>query len=495
VRGPSAAPLGTGLSDNFTQDSSLNAGLWQVNGPAGSAFGAVNCPSCTTVTIAPSFSSMGMEVAQANASNEVGTIQSVLSFAPPLTATARVEGAVSNGHPFVFAIVSSDATSGVQITGNLNPNDCSNETNCGSPTTCGNPANPSIAANQCYYGIYARVGSGGGSWPKSPYLDLTPSIGVVYTLQIAVDASGNAQFNVSAAGLVLGQSTLHVGTGPFYIVVAQSEGAPVPGPGPNQAYWLSVSLTPTAKLTGPPPSGSSSGLSSLEWSILILVVIALLVAVVLLAYRRRRGFTVTVLDSGTHSPVPGAGVSADGPENLSGSTGRDGRVAFGGVKGGDYSVRANAVGFAPSVPATVAVKKATQHTVRLDRAVPPGAPPAVGGGGPADGSNVSPPAPTAVVVSPTPSAPAATPTGPAPSAPLPPGIEGTEGWGGERIREIVRTFQAKGAISPQTALTAEELGLSRIFVRIMKRRRGRTRVFVEVNGRYYLDEKALQEMK
>lgn len=61
--------------------------------------------------------------------------------------------------------------------------------------------------------------------------------------------------------------------------------------------------------------------------------------------------------------------------------------------------------------------------------------------------------------------------------------------------EIIRTFQAKGAISPETALTAEELGLSRLFVRIMKRRRGRTRVFVEVNGRYYLDQKALQEMQ
>ena len=65
---------------------------------------------------------------------------------------------------------------------------------------------------------------------------------------------------------------------------------------------------------------------------------------------------------------------------------------------------------------------------------------------------------------------------------------------GGRIGEIIRTFQAKGAISPETALTADELGLSRIFVRIMKRRRGRTRIFVEINGRYYLDQKALKEM-
>jgi hypothetical protein len=70
-----------------------------------------------------------------------------------------------------------------------------------------------------------------------------------------------------------------------------------------------------------------------------------------------------------------------------------------------------------------------------------------------------------------------------------------DGWAGDRIRHIVATFQAKGATSPATALTADELGLSRMFVRIMKRRRGQTRVFVEINGKYYLDEKALKGMR
>lgn len=73
--------------------------------------------------------------------------------------------------------------------------------------------------------------------------------------------------------------------------------------------------------------------------------------------------------------------------------------------------------------------------------------------------------------------------------------EGAEGWAGDRIRQIIQTFRSKGAVSPETALSADELGLSRIFVRIMKRRRGKTRVFVEVGGKYYLDEKALQTMK
>ena len=69
-----------------------------------------------------------------------------------------------------------------------------------------------------------------------------------------------------------------------------------------------------------------------------------------------------------------------------------------------------------------------------------------------------------------------------------------EGFVGGRIGEIIKTFKEKGAVSPETALTAQELGLSRIFVRVMKRRQGRTRVFVEINGRYYLDQNALKEM-
>jgi hypothetical protein len=82
---------------------------------------------------------------------------------------------------------------------------------------------------------------------------------------------------------------------------------------------------------------------------------------------------------------------------------------------------------------------------------------------------------------------------PPPSQPVQQEPPEFEGWGGHRIREIIRTFQQKGAISPETALTAKELGLSRMFVRIMERRKGKTRVFIEINGRYYLNQDALRE--
>ncbi|MGP8159119.1 MAG: hypothetical protein ACLPWO_05905, partial [Thermoplasmata archaeon] len=326
ARAASPAPLATALSDDFTHDTSLNGNLWAINGPVASNFSGANCPGCSNVSLTPSFSSAGMEIADANGGSEVGAIQSVQNFTPPLTVTALVKGLVSDGHPFVFGISSQDASSGVQVTGNLNPNDCSAENNCGNPSTCGTPANSSIPANQCYYGIYARAGSSGGDWKKTPALDLTPAVQVVYALTIAVDSSGNAQFNVSASGQVLGQATAQVGTGPFYIILAQSEGAPVPGPGPNSAVWMSVALTPSATIP-PPPSSSSSGISSIELLLIVIIAIVALLIILVAWSRRGRGLTVTVLDSGTLSPIPGADVSADGPKSFSGSTGTNGRVA------------------------------------------------------------------------------------------------------------------------------------------------------------------------
>ena len=491
----SSAPLATALSDDFTHDSSLNANLWAIDGPVAVNFSNDNCPGCSDVALPPSFSSAGMEIAEANGSSEIGAIQSVQNFAPPLTVTAIVKGLVSDGHPFVFGISSQDASSGVQVTGNLNPNDCSAENNCGNPSTCGTPANSSIQSGQCYYGIYARAGTSGGNWKKSPALDLTPAVQVVYTLTIAVDGSGNAQFNVSAGGQVLGQATAQVGTGPFYIILGQSEGAPVPGPGPNSAVWTSVALIPSATLSSP-PSSSSSGTSWIELLLIIVIAIVALLLILVAWSRRGRELTITVLDSGTLSPIPGADVSADGPKSFSGSTGTNGRVAFGGVKSGDYAVKAGAHGYASPPPVTVPVRRAASHTVRLNSTAPP-APAAVVPPTPVTVPTRPPPEPARGPVAPLPPPPAPTvaPPAPAPPPPVPPAPEEDEGFGGERIREIIQTFRAKGALSPETALTAQELGLSRIFVRIMKRRRGKTKVFVEVNGKYYLDEQALRAMK
>jgi hypothetical protein len=514
---PTLVSASSGLHDDFTHDTSLNTSLWQVNGPVGMNVGAYDIALPTNITLMPTFSSLGMEIAQANRSFEAGAIQSVDSFSPPFTLTAVVEGTESNGHTFGLAIASADATSGVLVYGNVNPTNCSHLGDCGDPAVCGVPVNSSVPANQCYYGVDVKVANG-TAWPHAAKLYLTPGLNVFYTLQISVDASGKAQYSISQGGQSLGQNTAQVGTGPFYIVLEQAEGAPVPGHGSNQAIWSSVSLGPlvistsssstgtavSTSSTTSTTSGSTTGLSTTVWIIIVVVVIAAALFLILLLWYRRRGFTVTVLDSRTSSALPEATVTADGPENLSGITGKDGKFAFGEVKEGDYSIKAIAVGYIPSTPVTIKVKKKTDYTVKLDR-IPPGSE----GGMP---SNIPPAAPGPEVVSPTASMPSSQAQQPSPvrpaqvvpppaaagPAPVPPAPEEPEpefgGLVGGRINEIIKTFQEKGAISPETALTAQELGLSRLFVRIMKRRQGRTRVFVEINGRYYLDQKALKEM-
>jgi hypothetical protein len=62
------------------------------------------------------------------------------------------------------------------------------------------------------------------------------------------------------------------------------------------------------------------------------------------------------------------------------------------------------------------------------------------------------------------------------------------------VGDLVSRFRAKGATSPDKAMTPQELGLPPRFEEAMKRRLGATGIFVEVagTGKYYLDEARLQ---
>jgi lipoate-protein ligase A len=65
----------------------------------------------------------------------------------------------------------------------------------------------------------------------------------------------------------------------------------------------------------------------------------------------------------------------------------------------------------------------------------------------------------------------------------------------EHLLETIEKFRKKGALSPEKAMTAEELGLPAEFKDRMKRRLGQLGVFVEVDGKYYLSEERLKEVK
>jgi hypothetical protein len=63
------------------------------------------------------------------------------------------------------------------------------------------------------------------------------------------------------------------------------------------------------------------------------------------------------------------------------------------------------------------------------------------------------------------------------------------------FHDVVEKFRQKGAVSPDRAMTAEELGLPPRFEQAMKRRLGRSGVFVELNGKYYLSEERLKQIE
>lgn len=65
----------------------------------------------------------------------------------------------------------------------------------------------------------------------------------------------------------------------------------------------------------------------------------------------------------------------------------------------------------------------------------------------------------------------------------------------EWVEDLARTFREKRATSPEKAMTVQELGLHERFEEAMKRRLGQTGIFVEVGGKYYLDEGRFREFE
>ncbi len=65
----------------------------------------------------------------------------------------------------------------------------------------------------------------------------------------------------------------------------------------------------------------------------------------------------------------------------------------------------------------------------------------------------------------------------------------------KQLSELIAKFREKGALTQEKAMTPEELGLPPRFKEAMQRRLGRTGIFVEVNGKYYLSEQRLKEVQ
>lgn len=64
-----------------------------------------------------------------------------------------------------------------------------------------------------------------------------------------------------------------------------------------------------------------------------------------------------------------------------------------------------------------------------------------------------------------------------------------------RLQEIISKFREKGATTPEKAMSIQELGLPPRFEQAMHRRLGQTGIFVETNGKYYLNEERLRQIQ
>jgi hypothetical protein len=64
-----------------------------------------------------------------------------------------------------------------------------------------------------------------------------------------------------------------------------------------------------------------------------------------------------------------------------------------------------------------------------------------------------------------------------------------------RLQAVIERFRQKGATSPEKAMTAQELGLPPRFEEAMHRRLGQSGIFVEINGKYYLNEERLKQIQ
>jgi len=64
-----------------------------------------------------------------------------------------------------------------------------------------------------------------------------------------------------------------------------------------------------------------------------------------------------------------------------------------------------------------------------------------------------------------------------------------------RVTAIAAKFKKKSATTSEKALTTQELGLPHRFEEAMHRRLGKSGIFIEVNGKYYLSEQRLKEVQ
>lgn len=214
--------IGVLLADTFTQDSSLNASEFVVNGSVAVAALTNYDQSPTATIVSPNITfspTLGLGIDGVSGQYKQAGVQSVESFTAPFTVTATGVATSIDASVLQLGISTQDGGAGVSIAGGQE----------GLPTNTGF--------------VYTSPSGAGTHWTDVGQLSSTvPTLNVPYTYTISVDASGTATVTVSSEGTTIGQGSTFVGTGPFYIVLSSGSGYFTSG-NTNQAYWSSIQVT------------------------------------------------------------------------------------------------------------------------------------------------------------------------------------------------------------------------------------------------------------
>jgi hypothetical protein len=235
VNAPAPPPV-MALADSFGADGGLNTGLWTIqSGILGSLAAFDHSPLIMPML---AFGPAGMQLSGLNGPHQFTGISSVAGYVAPFNLTATVSGLTPHATPFVVYLVSADLRQWLSVAGHL-----------------GGEGEPGVRVSVPLFGV--RVGGASPSVEHGVWVNYTasaqpvsalgrkifehPQPSVPYTIQMTVNADGLASVSfLDPAGIMLGgQSAMPVGTGPFYVVLAERNGQ-------TAANWQSVQLTPLA---------------------------------------------------------------------------------------------------------------------------------------------------------------------------------------------------------------------------------------------------------
>jgi thermopsin len=219
-----------GFSDNFNTDSSLNTAIWSSDDSnLVSLAQASSSPSAQFVAPSLSFSSAGMSMSGPDNTYQTTGIQTLESFAVPLSVSANVKAVYGTEDTFELYLTNTNLNNYVSISGDYNSG---------------------------YYGIWYSSTDTSAFWQLGTVFYSSPQQNTLYTISVSINANGDASISFALqTGTVLGSvSNIYVGAGSFYVTLAQRIGLPYGQVTTQEAIWQSATLT----LTTPPPTQSST---------------------------------------------------------------------------------------------------------------------------------------------------------------------------------------------------------------------------------------------